>query len=324
MAKALVTGASGFLGQWLTKKLIEMNHEVSVLVRGSDYPLAKARIFKGDITDFESVSKACVGQDVVFHLAGIISYDERQRSLMEKVNVGGTFNVVTACEKQHVEKLIHLSSVVAVGAGFSSNQILNEQSTYNLTKYNFGYFETKRKAEKLVLEAAKNKKIFGVCINPSTIYGEGDAVKESRNTQLSAARGKLLFYPSGGVSIVSVEDVIDGTIAAYEKGRSGERYILSGENLYLKEVFTSISKLAGQSPPKFQMPDFIMKTLANIDRLAGKVGMHGPLPAERALVSTMFHWYDHSKATFELGFQPRPAVYALEKSVNWMKSHGYI
>lgn len=323
--KVLVTGANGFLGGWLTRRLIEEGHEVSALLRKqSDHSELEGLAIKkvwGDVTDLQSLRTALNGQQAVFHLAGVIAYSKKDRALMDKVNVQGTANLLQAMRENSVGELLNLSSVAAIGAGFVPQQILNENSEFNLTPFNLGYFETKRQAEALVNAAVKSDGLRAVSVNPSTIYGAGDARKGSRNTQLKVAQGKALFYPQGGVSIVAVEDVIDGIMSAFKKGKSGERYILSGDNLTLKEVFQIIADCSKVKAPWIPIPNFMMKGVGVIDDCLQGIGLKGPLPSEKAFVATLFHWFDHQKATNELGFKPRPAVEAIAKSVQWSKDH---
>lgn len=326
--KVLITGANGFLGAWLSRRLLAEGYSVSVLLRQnsnhSELEGLSVQKLWGDITDLKSLQDSFKGQQVIFHLAGVIAYSRKDRSLMEKVNVQGTLNVLQAMADCGVPELLYLSSVAAIGAGFSEDQVLNEESPYNLEKYDFGYFETKRKSEKLVVEFSKQNSIRSVIVNPSTIYGAGDARKGSRSTQLKVARGKGLFYPMGGVSIVAVEDVIEGILSAYKKGRSGERYILSGDNLHLKEVFKLIAEAASVPPPYLPIPNFVMYFMAFLDEQLGGFDLQGPLPSERAMVATFFHWFDHTKAKNELGFNPKSANYAIENSVRWMRDQGLL
>ncbi len=208
MANVLVTGANGFLGSWVVKILLQQGHQVKSLVRqGSDLSELqgiKTDLVYGDVTDIVSLQSAFAGVDAVFHLAGVIAYKASSRAMMEKVNVQGTANVIEACLQQKVPRLVHLSSVVAVGAGFSENEILNENSIYNISHLNMGYFETKRQAEELVIQACRERQLNAVILNPSTIYGAGDARKGSRGMQLKVAQGKLKFFPKGGVNFIPV------------------------------------------------------------------------------------------------------------------------
>lgn len=326
--KVLVTGANGFLGSWLTRALVQQGHEVYALVRAqsdlSELDGVDCNYVFGDVTDLESLYKSFSGIDTVFHLAGLIAYKKSDRGRMEKVNVFGTENVIEACLTKGVRKLVYVSSVVAVGAGFNRTQVLNEDSPYNVSKLDLGYFETKHAAEKLVVEAFKNKGLDCVIVNPSTIYGEGDAKKGSRKTQLKVAQGKFKFYTSGGVSVVAVEDVVSAIISAWTKGRSGERYILAGDNITIKELFQYIAEEAGVPAPTKKIPRAVIFTLGRVGDLMESIGMKGSLSTENAWTATMFHWFDNSKAKKELGFNPRPAREAIRSSVKWMKENGLL
>lgn len=326
--KVVVTGANGFLGSWLVRALASRGCDVHALVRptadlseleGADY-----KVVYGDVTDEASLRKAFEGADTVFHLAGVIAYKTSQRPLMEKVNVTGTHHVVEAVAACKVRRLVHLSSVVAIGAGFTPDQILNESSPFNVGTLHLGYFETKRDAEKIVVDAVHRGRIDAVILNPSTIYGAGDARKGSRSTQLKVARGKFPFYTDGGVSIIAVEDAIFGILAAWEHGRSGERYILSGENITIKKLFELIAELAGVAPPKHRLPTPLLYAIGWIGDWREKFGLKSSVGRENARTATLYHWFDHSKAARELGLHPRSAREALKASIDWSREQGLL
>lgn len=322
----LVTGATGFVGGWLVKALLEKGEHVHVLHRqSSSLEELEGLTFTskiGDVTDSESVNSACQGVDTVFHLAGLVGYSRALRPAMQSVNVDGTQNVVYAVQKTGA-KLVYMSSVVAIGASFDRKP-LNEDSPYTIGKLNLGYFETKKAAEDLVIAACRSGKIQAVILNPSTIYGAADAKKGSRKTQIKVAQGKFPFYTSGGASIVSVHDVVSATLKAREAGKNGERYILCGENLTIKDLFGRIAKIAGVKPPPIYLPNGVVHTLGKVGDALEKIGRKGPVNGETAWTSTLYHWFDHSKATRQLGFNPRPAQEALQESVGWMKDNGII
>jgi dihydroflavonol-4-reductase len=325
--KVLVTGASGFVGQWLVKELLAEGVEVRELRRkssSSERPDPRIEVALGDVTNLESVENATRDMGAVFHLAGHVGYSRAERATMEAINVDGTANVVRACVKSKVPRLVHMSSVVAVGASTDGVKPLTEESPYNLEHLDLGYFETKHKAERLVKEAVTSGKLDAVILNPSTIYGAGDAAKGSRKVQLKVARGRFPFYTSGGVSVVAVEDVVKATIAAWRRGRSGERYILSGENLTIREVVSLIATSAGVPPPRRYVPNPVVRLLGAVGDGLEKIGRKGPLNSETAWTAILYHWFNHEKATRELGFSPAGAKESIARSVGWMKTKGLI
>lgn len=322
--KVLVTGANGFLGSWLVNRLVQDGHEVSVLIRQKPQPDSSlprgVKVFLGDIAQVETLAPAFKEQQHVYHLAGLVAYSKKDRDALFRINVQGTENVLKQASIYKVKRIVVASSVVAVGATFHA-EVLNENSLYTLDSCHLSYHESKREMERIFKKYIQEGKVDGVIVNPSTIYGAGDASKSSRSTQIKVAQGRLRFYPPGGVSVVAVEDVVDGMIKAMEKGRSGERYILAGENLTLEDVFKMIASCAGVAPPRFPLPPLIFKGLACLDESLQRIGRQGPLPSERALVAMMYHWYDSSKAKRELGFTHRPAIEAIASSVQWMKTN---
>ncbi len=328
--KVLVTGASGFVGHALTQKLINRNpaSAVRILLRkpppDGQFDPTKVEVFIGDVTDPKSLQRATENIEIVYHLAGVVGYSIKDRKIMELVNVGGTRHTIEAFKKSKCRRLIHMSSVAAVGASLDGQKPLDENSEYNLHPLNLGYFETKKAAENLVLAATRNGEIDAVVLNPSNIYGAGDAQKGSRSTQIKVAAGKFPYYTSGGVSVVHVDDVTDALISAAERGRSGERYILSGDNLRIYDLFAQIADCAGVAPPRWLLPNIVIRALAEISEALERRGKKGPVSSESARASILYHWFDCSKARRDLNFNPRPSHDAIRDSVTWMKSHGVI
>lgn len=326
--KVLVTGATGFLGHWMTRRLLDEGFEVRVLVRSrnkvDELHGLKVEIVEGDVTHLPSLVDATRNVGGVFHLAGLIAYSRAQRRAMEQVNVQGTKNVVSAIQQNGQARLLHLSSVTAVGAGFTKNEVLDETSKFNLHHLNLGYFETKHDAEVAVFDAVRAGILDAVAINPSTIYGPGDAKKGSRGAQLKVARGQFPFYPPGGVNIVHVDDVVDLCVRAFRHGTAGERTIACGENLTIQDTFERIAKIAGVKPPSWALPKVALFGLGKIGDALEMMGSKGPINSENAWTAVLYHWFSHEKATREFGFQPRPAQEALEASLRWSRDNGYL
>lgn len=319
--QVLVTGATGFLGRHLVKDLIEKGVEVSILARKTSdlsfLPKGRFKIHFGDITDRLALLQACENKDIVYHLAGYIAYKRVDRPIMDKINIQGTANVIDACVTNHVAKLLHLSSVVTIGASFKP-QPINEDFAFNLGKYNLGYFETKRKAEKLIVRSYLEDGLKAYMINPSTIYGAGDATKASRKTQVKVAKGQFKFYPPGGVNVVYADDVIKAIHLCLERGKPARRYIIGGENLTLKQLFETIADIAGVPPPSIPLPGFLLGTLGMVGDSLRAIGKETSLSSETAVTASLYHWFDNFRAIDELGFNPTPARTAIEESVSWM------
>jgi len=256
--------------------------------------------------------------DVVFHVAGLVSYSPLDYALMEEINVRGTANVLKASIENKVGRLIFTSSVVAVGAS-SKKEILNEESSYDLGKYKLAYYDTKRRAEGLVLEASRKKEIEAVVLNPSVMFGPGDVVKGSRKTHLKVIKGKFPFYPPGGVNVMHVGDAVHAHINAIKMGRSGERYILSGDNLSVHEFFRMLANEGGHRAPRVALPKWFLKMAFYFSRFF-KI----KTSSDSFLISTLFHFYDSSKARRELDFNPRPAIKGIEDSISWSRAHGFL
>ena len=325
--KVLITGATGFLGQHLVKDLLAKGDQVSILARKtsdlSPFANQSLQVFHGDITDRLALLHTTEQQDVVFHLAGLIAYKRADRKAMEEINVKGTANVVDACITNKVSQLLHLSSVVAIGASPTPNA-LNEDSEFNLSQFDLGYFETKRQAEQIIQKAVSENGLNAYMINPSTIYGPGDATKGSRKTQVKVALGKFPFYPPGGVNVVHVDDVIAAIHLCLEKGKPGRRYIVGGDNIRIKELFEIIAQTAGVPSPKYPIPRFALGALGFIGDQLRALGKETPLSSETAITASYFHWFDSERAKKELGYNPRPSSEAIQASVQWMLNSGLV
>jgi dihydroflavonol-4-reductase len=227
----LITGASGFIGSYLTRTLFSLGHTIYILCRKSSdlSSLTGINYIKciGDITDPLSVLSACRDIDTVFHCAAYIGYTLSERSIMESINIDGTYNIINACIEQKVRRLMYCSSIVTIGANkYASDPLLNEESIYNMNEFNLGYYHTKYKAEQLIKQYIISHNLNAVILNLSNVYGYGDALKSSRSTQIKASQGKLPFYTYGGINIISINDVIISFIKAWEIAPSGSSYII--------------------------------------------------------------------------------------------------
>lgn len=326
--KILVTGGNGFLGSWVTKALIKEGHEIRILHReNSDLSLLEGLMFEsalGDVTDFSSVKSACQGVQGIFHIAAIIAYSPSERAKMQNVNIQGTENVVQAAIETKVQRLVHTSSVAAIGASPTPGTLLNENSPYEMGDYDIGYSETKRQGEEIVQSSARAGQLDAVIVNPTIVFGPGDALKGSRKLHLNVARGKIPFYPPGGVNVIDVEDAVHGHLQAFKQGRTGERYILGGSNILLKEMFALLAEMGGHKAPWIKIPSIGLKSIYHGCRFLEKRGYEPTIRSESLFLSTFYHWYDNSKARQELGLNPKPADHGIKRSIGWCKENGLL
>jgi dihydroflavonol-4-reductase len=323
--KVLVTGATGFLGHHLVKKLIDEGNEVRIFKeKDASMDLLKGlkiEVFEGDIRDFETVKKAVSGCDIIFHLAGVISYWSRQNNLQFEINVNGTQNVVKSCLEAKVKRLIYTSSTAAVG--FNPGGLANEETVFNLGSLGIAYCDTKYLAEKEVKKAVKEG-LDAVIVCPGSIYGPGD-IRRIKEDPVFPKGIFSLFYVDGGLGVVDVEDVVEGEILAWKKGKKGERYILVGENLSFYEIRKTVAEILGKNPPKIKMPSFLFLALSYllnwISYLTGKRPKFTP---ENARLNKIFLYCSNEKAKKELGMKFRPFKESAQRMIEWYKQKGYI
>ena len=323
--KILVTGATGFLGHHLVKRLIDDGNEIRILKEKDAFMELlkglKIEIFEGDIRDFEAVKKAVSGCEIVFHLAGIISYWSKQNSIQFEINVNGTKNVVKACLEEKVKRLIHTSSTAAVG--FNPGGLADEKTEFNLGNLGISYCDTKYLAEKEVQKGVKEG-LDAVIVCPGSMYGPGD-IRRIKDDPVFPKGFSSLFYVKGGLGVVDVEDVVEGEILAWKKGKRGERYILVGENLSFYDIRKTIAEILGKNPPRMALLYWIFLPISYIlhwfSYLTGKRPKFTP---ENARLNGLYLYFSNEKAKKELGIQFRPFKESARRMIEWYKEKGYL
>jgi len=323
--KILVTGATGFLGHHLVRRLVREGYDVRIM-KEKDAPMEllkdlKIEIFDGDIRDFEAVKKAVKGCEVVFHLAGLISYWSKQNSLQFEINVTGTGNIVKACIEEKVKRLIHTSSTAAMG--FEPEKLANEETEFNLGNLGIAYCDTKYLAEKEVQKGVKEG-LDAIIVCPGSIYGPGD-VRRIKEDPVFPKGIFSMFYVEGGLGVVDVEDVVEGEILAWKKGKKGDRYILVGENLSFYEIRKTVAEVLGKNPPKIKIPSSIFLALSYIlDWISYLTERRPKFTPENARLNKIFLYYSNEKAKKELGMKFRPFKESAQRMIEWHKEKGYI
>ncbi len=325
--KALVTGATGFVGSHVVRALLKAGHEVRILRRASSslklLEGLSVETSLGDITDAASVSKAVQGCDAVFHVAGFISYWKGHHDLQTRINVDGTRHVVEACLAHSVKRLVHTSSIAAIG--FAPDGGMGDEAlTYNWDKLRIHYNNTKQRAEQEVRKGIE-KGLDAVIVNPTVVFGPGDMHFNSGKMVAQMAQKKIPVHPKGGCCTCDVSDVADGHLQAFLKGRTGERYILGGENYTWKQLFRTIADVVGVPPPKMEMPAWFFSIVgAGADWVSTFTKKEPPITPEAARAGNTVSYYSSDKAIRELGYRMTPFRETVKKTYDWYKENGYL
>ena len=321
----LVTGATGFLGHHLVKRLVDEGNEVRILKeKDASMDLLKGlkiEVFEGDIRDFEAVKKAVSGCEIVFHLAGLISYWRKQDALQFEINVHGTQNVVKACLEEKVKRLIYTSSTAAVG--FEAGKLANEETKFNLGNLEIAYCDTKYLAEKEVQKGIKQG-LDAVIVCPGSMYGPGD-IRRIKEDPVFPKGIFSMFYVEGGLGVVDVEDVVEGEILAWKKGKKGERYILVSENLSFFDIRKTVAEILGKEPPKIKMPYLLFSAISYfLEGLSYLTGQRPKFTPENGKLNKIYLYFSNEKAKNELGMKFRPFRESAERMISWYKENKYL
>jgi dihydroflavonol-4-reductase len=326
--KCFVTGATGFLGSHVARQLIDRGAELRLLVRPTSKldnitDLPSERVV-GDLRDADSLRRGMSGCEYVFHVAADYRLWARNGQELYQSNVEGTRNILAAARDSKVRRVIYTSSVATMGFG-NNGLMTDEKSPVSLQNMIGDYKRSKFMAERLVLEAGQNGQDV-VMVNPTTPIGERD-IKPTPTGQIVVdfLKRKFPAYVDTGLNLVDVIDCAEGHLQAMEKARPGERYILGGENLTLKQILDKLGAITGLPSPKVKVPYGVALAAG----VWGSVVVGGMLKREpRATIEAvqmsrkkMFVTSD--KAERELGWNPRPVDDALRRAVEWFKANGY-
>ncbi len=324
----LVTGATGFLGSHIARKLVEKGEQVKILLRKSSKTaniddIDAERIY-GDVTDLDSLKGAIKGCDKLFHTAGFVSFRKKDQQMMEDINVGGAVNAMKAALDAGVSKVVYTSSVAAVGVD-PSGGVANEQTEFILEPEGIPYLNTKYHGEVESLKFVEQGLPL-VIVNPSVVVGPGDIYLSSTAFIQWYCKKKFPGYMDGTMNIVDVEDVAEGHLLAAEKGRVGERYILGNTNLTINELFDMLERLTGISRPKMKIPyTFALISGYLVERILG-IGFpnYSTMDVDSVKLSKYKWFVDSSKAENELGYKKSDIEQSIKKTVDWFKENGYL
>ena len=323
----LVTGAAGFLGSHVTRQLVARGDDVRVLLRASSTNRAIADLpleyVTGDLRDPASLDRAMKGVKRVFHVAADYRLRAKRKQDIYDSNVGGTKNLLDAAKRAGVEQLIYTSTVATIAV--DRPQHPNEFTDAKLEEMVGHYKRSKWMAEKEALGAAKSGLPVIVAM-PTTPVGPWDwKPTPTGKIILDFLNGKMPGYVKTGLNFVGVEECAAGHLLIAEKGKVGERYLLGGENLTLKQMLDTLAKITGLRAPILKIPHGLALGVAYANTaLSRLVGREPGIPVEGVKIARHMMFVDCARAKRELGFQAAPVAAALERAVRWYEANGYI
>jgi dihydroflavonol-4-reductase len=330
--KAFVTGATGFLGSHVARVLVEQGAELRLLVRRTSdlrniADLSADRV-EGDIRDATSIEKALSGCECVFHVAADYRLWVRDPDEMYRSNVEGTRFLIEAARKQGVRRIVYTSSVATMGFGSGSNngRAADEESPVSLTDMIGHYKRSKFMAEQVAIDAGKSG-VDVVIVNPTTPIGERD-IKPTPTGRIVVdfLKRKFPAYVETGLNLVDATECARGHVQALEKGRAGERYILGGENLTLKQILDRLAAITGLESPTVKVPHIV--ALAGgvfYEMVMGRLlGREPRATIDEVRMARKMMFVSSAKAERELGWRVIPVDGALRRSVEWFRANGYI
>ena len=326
--KAFITGATGFLGTHVARVLAEQGAGLRLLVRPTsnlkNLEGLPAETAMGDLRDAASLEKAMSGCEVVFHVAADYRLWVQDPAEMYRSNVEGTRAILEAARKNGVRCVVYTSSVATIG--FTGNgHLADEESPVALADMIGHYKRSKFMAEQVALEAGRAG-MRVVTVNPTTPVGEQD-IKPTPTGRIVVdfLKGKFPAYVETGLNLVDVRECALGHVEALERGKSGQRYILGGENLTLKQILDKLGAISGVPSPKVKLPYFVAYAAGLVDQtVSGRLLHREP----RATVETVRMgkkkmWASSGKAERELGWKILPADNALRRAVEWFRANAY-
>ena len=325
----LVTGAAGFVGSAVVRKLVEQGASVRAFVRPTsdvdnlaDLPVELAL---GDVRHRPTIDRAIKGCEAVFHVAADYRLWVPERDVMFESNVTGTRNVMEAAAEAGVPRIVYTSSVATLGLAEAGNAA-NEDTPATSADMIGPYKQSKFEAEAVVRAMVAEHGLRAVIVHPSTPVGPWDR-RPTPTGQIivEAATGHMPAYVDTGLNVVHVDDVATGHLLALEHGKPGERFILGGENLALKEILTEIARITGRPAPRFQVPHNVVMPIAAMAEMWSRLSHREPfVTLDGVRLARKRMYFSSSRAIDRLGYRPRPAVEAIAEAIDWFRRHGYL
>ena len=325
MGRVLVTGGAGFLGARLARSYRDSNAQVRIVghrergrLDGSPARETGVEFFEADLCDLGSAADAFADQDLVIHTAAMTrAMTSAERLLQKRVNVEGTRHVIEACRRYGVPRLLHVSTTAAIGISPNPTMPADESFRFNLDGLDLSYNSTKHEAEQLAREAHGGG-FEVVVVNPGFMFGGHQGGYRGREVIERVLHRPVVLCTEGGLSVVHVDDVVDGIRSVAADGASGHRYILSGDNVAFSEIARTARRVSNQRNLVVTVPSVLRDAVGRLTSLLRRLrGSHSPLYLQRDYA---YSFYSSDKAR-ELGYRPRSFSAIVSDYVAWRKEH---
>ncbi|MBU6493658.1 MAG: NAD-dependent epimerase/dehydratase family protein [Burkholderiales bacterium] len=328
-ARVLITGASGFVGSAVIRAALARGHRVRALVRAAS-PRDNLRgldveLVEGDMRDAASMDKALSGVGILLHVAADYRLWASDPADIMRANLEGTRTVMQAALRQGVERIVYTSSVATLrvqgaSAPVTESAPADEQQTIGI------YKRSKVAAERLVEQMIARQGLPAVIVNPSTPIGPRD-IKPTPTGRIivEAALGKIPAFVDTGLNLAHVDDVAEGHLLALERGRIGERYILGGDDVLLRDMLGEIARMTGRKAPTLTLPRWPLYPLAHVAQGIARLSGKEPFLTVDGLKMSRYHmFFSSAKAQAELGYRARPYAEGLRDALDWFGGAGYL
>jgi len=324
----LVTGATGFVGSHVARQLVSAGQSVRVLVRTNSNLEALAGLhveyFEGDLRDQQSLERAMYGIRSVFHVAADYRLWTPRPEELYEINVEGTRKLLAAAQHARVERIVYTSTVATIAVP-RDGALPNEGTQATLDEMIGHYKRSKFLAERVAVEGV-SAGLPVVIVNPTAPVGPWDwKPTPTGRIILDFLKGKMPAYVDTGLNVAPVEDIAAGHLLAAEKGRIGQRYILGGRNMTLKQILDALSAITGRPAPRLRLPHAVALAAGYADQWFSRIAGREPqIPVEGVKMSRHRMFVESNKAEHELGYKPTSVEAALERAVSWYQQHGYL
>ena len=321
--KVFVTGGNGFIGSRVVHRLVADGHDARLLLRQTSktHRLGALEFERhlGDVTDQASLEAGMAGCDAVIHLASVSSWEQIRSPRMREIVVGGTDKVLAAAKAAGGLRVVYVSSCTAIG-GTEGPDVLDETAGFHLDPTVYLYAGAKHDAEQLCRRSAADGLPVSI-VNPCEVYGPDDDELIAAANLLDTLKSWPALAVVGGTAVAHVDDIAGGIVAGVTRGRSGERYILGGENISIRQLIEITLDEGGQKKWILQLPNGLVKGAV---KGMARLGLPTPVIPDVLDYATLYWFVDSGKAEEELGYTYRPAREAIGSAVRWLKESGRV